>query len=208
MFVKVTKAKNRQYLQLVRSYRKDGKVKHEVVLNLGRLDDEKNYQMLKNLALSLSKAVGTGFDVSLLSGGDIFNYGYVIYKKLWKYFGLDSILSSKDITKNIDYSLNDTCFLMSLTHLLDPQSKLSAYNHKNRYLNLPDVKLHNMYRSLDILADNKEKIEEELFYRRKDLFNLTLDVVFYDVTTFYFESAKKDSLKDFFLSKSMDSIEF
>jgi len=49
MFVKVTKAKNRQYIQLVRSYRQDGKVKHEVVLNLGRLDDEKNYKMLKNL---------------------------------------------------------------------------------------------------------------------------------------------------------------
>jgi hypothetical protein len=44
MFVKVTKAKNRQYIQLVRSYRQDGKVKHEVVLNLGRLDDEKNYK--------------------------------------------------------------------------------------------------------------------------------------------------------------------
>lgn len=90
---------------------------------------------------------------------------------------------------------------MSLTHLLDPKSKLSAYNHKNRYLNLPDVKLHNMYRSLDILSDNKEKIEEELFYRKKDLFNLKLDVVFYDVTTFYFESVRKDSLKDFGFSK-------
>jgi len=201
MFVKVTKAKNRQYIQLVRSYRQDGKVKHEVVLNLGRLDDEKNYQMLKNLAFSLSKAVGTEFDVSLLSGGDIYNYGYIAYKKLWESFSLNSILSSKDIIKNIDYSLNDTCFLMSLTHLLDPQSKLSAYKHKNRYLNLPDVKLHNMYRSLDILAENKEKIEEELFYKKKDLFNLTLDVVFYDVTTFYFESVRKDSLRDFGFSK-------
>lgn len=82
MFVKVTKAKNRQYVQLVRSYRKDGKVKHEVVLNLGRLDNEKNHQMLKGLASSLAKAVGVGFDSILLSGGDIFNYGYTVYKKL------------------------------------------------------------------------------------------------------------------------------
>jgi transposase len=201
MFIKITKAKNREYVQLVRSYRKDGKVKHEVVLNFGRLDTLENQQMLKGLASSLAKAVGIGLDKSSLSGGDIFNYGYVVYKKLWKYFGLDSILSSKDITGNIDYSLNDACFLMGLTHLLNPQSKLSTYNHKDRYLGLPDVKLHNIYRSLDILANNKEKIEEELFYRKKDLFNLKLDVVFYDVTTFYFESVKKDSLKDFGFSK-------
>jgi len=201
MFVKITKAKNRKYVQLVRSFREEGKVKHEVVLNLGRLDNEENRKMVKSLASSLAKAVGIGFDITSLTGGDTFNYAYIVYKKLWESFGINSILSSKDITENIDYSLNDTCFLMSLSHLLDPQSKLSVYNHKSRYLGLPDVKLHNMYRSLDKLSQSKEKIEEELFYRKKDLFNSKLDVVFYDVTTFYFESVKKDSLKDFGFSK-------
>ena len=90
---------------------------------------------------------------------------------------------------------------MAITHLLNPSSKLKAYNRQNRYLGLPDIKLHHLYRSLDILADNKQTIEDYLFYRTKNLFNLSLDVVFYDVTTFYFESVKKDSLKDFGFSK-------
>jgi transposase len=199
MFVKITKAKDRKYVQLVRSFRQDGKVKHEVVLNLGRLDIEENHKMIKGLAASLAKAAGIGLDFSSLSGGNIFNYGFIVYKKLWESLGMPDIL--KRISGQIDYSLNDASFLMSITHLLDPRSKLSAYNHKDRYFNLPDVKLHNMYRSLDILSENKQKIEDYLFYRNKDLFNLSLDIVFYDVTTFYFESVKKDSLKDFGFSK-------
>ncbi len=201
MFVKITKSKDKKYVQIVKSYRENGKVKHKIVLNLGRLDIVENSKMIKDLSVRLAEVTGIGLDISSLSGGDTLNYGFIAYKKLWESFGIHSILSSKDIAGNIDYSLNDTCFLMSLTHLLDPQSKLSAYNHKNRYFNLPDIKLHNMYRSLDILSDNKERIEEELFYRKRDLFNQSLDVVFYDVTTFYFESVRKDSLKNFGFSK-------
>ena len=156
MFVKITKAKDRKYVQLVRSFRQDGKVKHEVVLNLGRLDIEENHKMIKGLAASLAKASGIGLDFSSLSGGNIFNYGFIVYKKLWESLGMPDIL--KRISGQIDYSLNDASFLMSITHLLDPRSKLSAYNHKDRYFNLPDVKLHNMYRSLDILSENKQKI--------------------------------------------------
>ena len=131
--------------------------------------------------------------------GVMFNYGYLPYKKIWNEFELQKIL--KKSSGNIEFSLNDSIFLMAITHLLNPSSKLKAYNFQNRYLGLPNIKLHHLYRSLDILSENKQKIEDYLFYRNKDLFNLSLDIVFYDVTTFYFESVKKDSLKDFGFSK-------
>ena len=38
MFIKKTKSKNYTYLQIVKSYRDSGKVKHKVVANLGRFD--------------------------------------------------------------------------------------------------------------------------------------------------------------------------
>ena len=37
MYVKITKSKNLD-VRLVRSFRENGKIKHEVFLNLGRLD--------------------------------------------------------------------------------------------------------------------------------------------------------------------------
>jgi transposase len=51
------------------------------------------------------------------------------------------------------------------------------------------------------LSEGKEYIESELFKQRKSLFNQSVDVVFYDVTTFYFESVKADGFKEFGFSK-------
>lgn len=45
-----------------------------------------------------------------------------------------------------------------------------------------------MYRALDKLAANDLLIQNQIFATGRDHFNQRLDVVFYDVTTFYFES--------------------
>ena len=44
------------------------------------------------------------------------------------------------------------------------------------------------------LDEHKEKIEESLFERVKNLFNLKLDVVFYDTTSTYFEGKGPEGL--------------
>lgn len=90
---------------------------------------------------------------------------------------------------------------MVIQHLLDAKSKLATYSQQNRYIRLPEIKLQHLYRSLDLLAESKEILEEEIFYQNRNLFNIQVDVVFYDVTTFAFESVRKDSLRDFGFSK-------
>lgn len=91
---------------------------------------------------------------------------------------------------------------MTVQHLLKPRSKLGTYHHQDRYVQLPPVDLSHLYRSLDVLWEQKETLEEYLFFKNRHLFNLKVDVVFYDVTTFHFESAKADTLKDFGYSKA------
>ena len=63
--------------------------------------------------------------------------------------------------------------------------------------------LQHLYRALDILADKKEEIEEYLFKANVNLFNTEIDVVFYDVTTLYFESVIRDTLREFGFSKDL-----
>jgi transposase len=67
---------------------------------------------------------------------------------------------------------------------------------------MPEINLHHMYRSLDILSEEKEEIETELFRHNYVRVNKKVDVVFYDVTTFHFESVKADGLRDFGFSKN------
>lgn len=67
---------------------------------------------------------------------------------------------------------------------------------------MPEVELNHLYRSLDLLCEGKTTLEEALFAKNRNLFNMQVDVVFYDVTTFSFESVKTDSLRDFGFSKN------
>lgn len=204
MFIKITKSGNHQYAQLVRSYRQNGMTKHKVILNLGRLDQIENNPSFQRLAIrlmQLSKAKDVArFDA--ISEARIVNWGYVVYKKLWRQFGMEEMLQGIAASGKTKFNLSDTCFLMVVQHLLEPGSKLKTYVRQQRYAKLPSVSLNGLYRSLDLLCRNKEIIERELFYKNRSLFNMAVDVVFYDVTTFSFESVKADSLRDFGFSKN------
>jgi transposase len=54
---------------------------------------------------------------------------------------------------------------------------------------------------LDTLCEYKDTLEENLFARNYNLLNSEIDVVFYDVTTFAFQSVVTDGLRDFGFSK-------
>jgi len=82
-------------------------------------------------------------------------------------FELDKILTQIQEKRKIQFPLNEACFLMVIQHLLEPRSKLGTYHHQNRYFNLPPVELHHLYRSLDILCDHKEELEERSFINRE-----------------------------------------
>jgi hypothetical protein len=50
------------------------------------------------------------------------------------------------------------------------------------------------YRTLDRLVRAKSKIEVQLYYRLRDLFSFQPDLVFYDITSTYFEGAGPEGL--------------
>ena len=206
MFLKITRSNNYQYVQLVRSYRENGVVKHELVLNLGRLDTIENNPSFQRLALRLQELSKVNqkqaLDLNKASEAEILNWGYLVYKKIWKEFALHEFLPSLTAGTKVRFSLADACFLMTVQHLLKPMSKLGTFNHQERYVNMPEVSLNHIYRSLDILCDHKERLEQMIFHKNRNLFNMQVDVVFYDVTTFSFESVKADSLRDFGFSKN------
>jgi len=204
MFVKITKSGNYNYAQAVESYRQDGQVKHRVLFNLGRLDvikDNPSFQNFARRLMELSNAE-VAADLNSISEAEMSNWGYVVYKKIWNDFGLDKIFETASSKTKISYSLSKTSFLMAISHLLAPSSKLAIYNNQEKYVGLCPVELNNIYRSLDILADSKEKIERQLFDINRNLFNLSVDIVFYDVTTFSFSSCMADGLKEYGFSKA------
>jgi transposase len=207
MFARVVKTKGREYLNIIDGYRdKDGKVKQRVVANLGRVEELKQ-SSIENLARKLLEIVNSKKRVRdsyipQIEELDRYNYGYVAYKSIWDRFKLDDIIDTLVKDKSIQYDFKNIVFSLVIDRLLKPKSKFAFFNNKDDYFNINDqLKLHQIYRALDILAENKEQIEQELFKKNKSLFNITTDVVFYDVTTFYYESKNENDLKKFGYSK-------
>jgi transposase len=193
MFVRIIKGSTKEYAVIVRGYRdKYGKVKQKTVQNLGPITSKNKKQLLE---LGHKLIAQTKGHVIIMSGEEIqeqsrHNWGALaIINSLWEKFSFDTILSSK--ASEIKLMLGD--------RLLDPSSKLRTYQRRNQYLGYEEIKLQAMYRALDLLYQRQDELKEHIFKKQR-LYG-KMDVVFFDVTTLYFESQKSDALKDFGYSK-------
>lgn len=204
MFIKFTKAKQYTYVQLVEGYREGKKVKHRVVVNLGRLDLLQKDGGLEDIASKLAQIAGAKniLDIRDCHVQENYNYGYIVYKKLWKLFKLDKLLSCLQEKGKTEFNLSHTCLLMVINHLLNPRSKLGIHENQSMYAQYQNVDLNHLYRSLDMLSEEKEVIENQMFEMNRETYGMEIDVVFFDVTTFHFESVRKDELRNFGFSKA------
>ena len=204
MFLRTVKSKGYEYLNITKSYRDKGKSRHKNVASFGRID-KINKEEIKNLALSLIKFCNGNenlLDINTAEEKSRKNWGAVrVFKKLWKIFDFPRIFKKLQQGSKIKFDLFSTVFLMLVDRLLEPKSKLKSYNEQAKYFDIEEIELQHLYRSLDFLADNKEEIEKHIFEKNRDLFNMSVDVVLYDVTTLFFESVHSDILRNFGYSK-------
>lgn len=191
-YLKVERKKSGSYLRILESFRNEaGNPTSKVLFSLGKVDDYTPAQ-LRSIGVKLFE-LGGGELKSLFSGEIIelgrYNYGYQqIYNYALEHYGLPALLARLEKKHKLQFSLYNSTLLMLLERLQTPCSKLSNYSHQQEYLNLPTVSLHHLYRTLDKLAKHNLLIQKQIFYTGRDLFNQKLDLVFYDVTTFYFHS--------------------
>ncbi|WP_166155405.1 IS1634 family transposase [Neochlamydia sp. AcF84] len=102
---------------------------------------------------------------------------------------------------NLTYIYKEVIFLEVISRLMAPSSKLQVYLKQNRFLGTHAIPLHHIYRVLDYLSSFQKEIENLIFLKHVDRFGMRVDVIFYDVTTLYFEGVLPDSLRDFGFSK-------
>ena len=67
---------------------------------------------------------------------------------------------------------------MLAEHLNIPCSKLQNFYNQSEYLGLEPIKLHKLYRSLDILSEVQNEIQSHFFNLHKNIFSSDLTVVF------------------------------
>lgn len=203
MFVRVKKFSGkhttRQYLQVVESYREEGKMRQRVLCTLGRverLQDGGLDGLIQGLAKFSKNLTIIRASQDLLADWSK-EYGTVlVFRKLWEELKMDQILKQHLKSHRYKSDIGEAVFALVLNRILEPYSKKRAevwleevYEPRFSFL-----RLQHFYRCLDFLDEHKPEIEEELFGEVKDLFNLELDVVFYDTTSVYFEGEGPEGL--------------
>jgi transposase len=194
-----------EYVRLVESYREDGRVKQRIVANLGRKD-----VLAPHLGTLVRLLQETPEDTPArpdIIPQEAACWGPVlVLRHLWRDLGLDAILDQCQGVAVREVPLADRAFVLVANRLCRPGSEhrlaswmetdyvcdrqgrrwRPAWETRGRVqVNL--AWLQRWYRTLDELLGQQEAIETALFHRLRDLFSLSVDLVFYDLTSTFFE---------------------
>ena len=213
MYTKITKSGGRQYVQLVEGYRnEDGKVRHRVIANLGRLEDlspQKLDPLINGLNRVLGRSQNTAFPIEVESAKAYGNV-FALYE-LWKDLGFDRALGRALRSGRRELKVEALARAMVFNRLCNPASKLGCLRWLDTVA-MPDmpskVEHHHLLRAMDALMDHVDRVEMELAKQIRPLVDRDLAVVFYDLTTvrIHGEGAVEDDLRAFGMNKEVGGI--
>jgi hypothetical protein len=218
MFFRTKKSGPRTYLQLVENHWRDGRPQQTVLATLGRLDELLARGAVEGLLCSGARfaqklLVLTAHQRGELTAVRTLRLGAVlIFERLWQQTGCAAVLEQLLGRRRFEFAVERAVFLSVLHRLLAPGSDRAADKWKHDYLldGAAALDLHHLYRAMAWLGEplpddeqrgstrlvplcTKDRIEEGLFGRRRDLFT-QLQVVFFDTTSIYFEGEGGDEL--------------
>ena len=182
-----------EYLQVVESFRDGGRPRQRVLTTLGRRDVLVANGKLDALLRSLAK-----FSEKLRVVEAVRSQGMqarrtriwgppLVFGRLWDEEGLPEVLRHLVKDRAFQFDVERACFSMALQRLCEPGSDLagSKWLEHVEAPGVGDLQLQHFYRACSFLADVREDLERELFFKDRDLFSQELDLVFLDTTSTY-----------------------
>ena len=221
MFVECFTNNGKPYLRLVQSVRvtkADGRKisQKQVICNLGPLDRFDDGQPDYVERLKKSFKAGNPLIPALLPYCDaqrpaeqyrfVINEGsldcfghpklfcHVLLERIMEELGMNTLFSSyKGFTK-LQYDVYGFAKLLIFGRLLNPASKCATIRQNEDYYTpiLKDYNPDNVYDTLDFIAANKDRIIRRMNTNLVKKANRSPEVIFYDVTNFYFEIERPD----------------
>src|SRR5512136_155340 len=217
MYLRTTKVKRPdghidEYIRLVESCWNNGSPRHRVVCNLGRKDLlAPHIDALSRLIKGETNPHGESLDLSAVGAWD---WGVLLVARhFWEQLGLQAILDSAP-KGGVPGELSDRALALVANRLREPSSEhgmarwletdyvcdrsgtrwlpdwrddVERLASRRPRVRVKDRQLRQWYSTLDKLVAQKKRIEKELFLRLRNLFALNVDLVFYDLTSTYFE---------------------
>ena len=214
MYLRSTKRKNKngstvEYFQLAHNERhpQTRKPVAKIIHNFGRAD-QLDRQELVRLCNSIARVCGLivtdpvdpvtqsiGFGEGLKIKQTLALGCPLVVETLWERLGLRKTLQDIEKTAGVQVPYERALLAMVANRLCDPESKLGVWDRWLSKVYLPScqgLKLRHMYEAMDLLHAHAEQVEKTVFFQVADLFNLEVDLIFYDTTTASFHVDQED----------------
>jgi len=128
-----------------------------------------------------------------------YNYGYIIIMQLFHELGLERFLHNRrHRDTKIEYNTSAIMKMLVIARILTPGSKKRAFEDRNRYFDFERedaFDLADVYRSLSHFATLEKSIQLLIHERISKNYGRELDLIYYDVTNYYFEIDVEDDLR-------------
>lgn len=223
MFFREKRCGSYRYLQIVENTWDGGKTRQRVIGTLGRvehLQDEGKLDALLESGARFSRNIlvlNAHREGKLEELGKWRTGGPRVFERVWAETGCAAVIRELAGERKFKFDVERAVFTTVLHRLLDPGSDRACEKWKEGYeiVGANGLELQHFYRAMGWLGEPleaqeepapfsprcvKDEAEERLFRRRRDLFT-TVDMLFFDTTSIYFEGEGGETLGEYGHSK-------
>ena len=119
----------------------------------------------------------------------------LVIETMWERLGMKKTFSDIVHAEGLRAPYERAFLAMTANRLCEPESKLGVWDRWLSKVYMPscsDLKLSQMYEAMDLFHQHAAKVEKAIFLETANLFNLEVDLIFYDTTTASFHVDQED----------------
>jgi len=212
MYLRQTPEKKtgRIYLSIVHGYRDgEGKSKQKTIEKIGYADEYEDIHAdpiahFKEVATAMEseRKAGKKVTITLDSAAQLErgaanrkNYGHVVFSKVYHELELDRFLKNARRHENFEFNTDAIMRLLVYSRLLYPGSKRAAVLKKDVFFDSFNFSLDDAYDALTHFDKIAAALQQHLHVKVTEQYKRETDLVYYDVTNYYFEIDQQDDLR-------------
>lgn len=127
--------------------------------------------------------------------------GYLFLQSLYYDLQLHKTCRKLKAKHQFHYDINAILSDLIYARVLEPTSKRSSLNIASEFLEKPSYELHDIYRALDVLGEECDFIQSEVYKNSHFLGKRNDQILYYDCSNYYFEIEQEDGIKKYGKSK-------
>jgi transposase len=130
-----------------------------------------------------------------------FNGGYLFLQKIYHDLGLNKICKTISNDHKFTFNLDSILSRLIYGRIIFPSSKLATYELSKNFIEQPDFELQHIYRALEVLSEQTDYVQSELYKNSLNVCDRNKGILYYDCTNYYFEIEQEEGLKQYGVSK-------